>query len=81
MSLGVQFISIFLAMVVIDLAWTLYTRSVTESRALKAASYSTLIVLLSGYTVISYTGEPVLLLAAALGAFVGTLLGMQPRSR
>jgi hypothetical protein len=72
MNIYLQFISVFFAVTIIDICWAFYIPNTSEGRAMHAASWSALIMVFSGYTTTSYVHHPVLIIAAALGAFNGT---------
>ena len=65
---------VFFMMVAIDLVWALYTRALSHNKSMHASTFSAVIQALSGVLVLEYTHEPVLLLPACVGAFVGTWL-------
>lgn len=70
----IEVILIFLATTVSDILWVFYIRRTGEGKAIAAATFSALIVLLGGLVVLAYVGNTWYLIPAALGAFVGTLI-------
>jgi hypothetical protein len=54
-----------------DAVYVLFNSAVSERRRISAASWSSLWYLLSAFAVISYTGNPIYVLFAALGSWVG----------
>jgi hypothetical protein len=72
MNDGVLFLAVFVAMAINDWIWALYIATVSENKALAAASWSAVIIIVGGFTTLSYVHSPMLIFAAALGAFVGT---------
>jgi hypothetical protein len=68
------FLFVFLATLVTDALWALYMIKVTEKNPLLAASYGSLIHILSAFTVISYTKNYLYLIPLVIGSFIGTYL-------
>lgn len=68
------FIGVFLATLVTDSLWALYLMRVADKKPLLAASYGTLIHMLTAFTVISYTENYLYIIPLLLGSFVGTYL-------
>lgn len=68
---------VFLATFIADVAWTMYFKEVAKERALFAASWSALIVLIGGFTVIQYVHAPHILIATVSGSFFGTYATMK----
>jgi hypothetical protein len=66
--------AIFAIMAVLDFVWAKYTYATTSHRSLAAGFYAVLIIVLSGLNVLGYTHDPLLLIPAGAGAFVGTSL-------
>jgi hypothetical protein len=54
-----------------DAVYVLFTSAVSARRRISAASWSSLWYMLSAFAVISYTGNPVYVLFAALGSWLG----------
>lgn len=54
-----------------DAVYVMFTAAVTARRRSMAASWSSLWYLLSAFAVISYTGNPVYVIFAALGSWIG----------
>jgi hypothetical protein len=67
-----MFIFTFISMAITDAVWAKYMIAVADKRALQSGIYSSLIMILGGVVVLSYTEDRRMLLAAVLGAFVGT---------
>lgn len=72
-----QFTSVFVAMVAADACWAKYMRYVAEGHATKAATWSAAIILVGAVAVVSYVNDHRLLIAAVLGAWVGTYLAVR----
>lgn len=66
----------FATLVALDLAWAIYTASVSDgSNPLKAAGWAVFLYLLGASATISWTIDHWLLVPACAGAFVGTYVG------
>ncbi len=66
------FILVMAAVALADVFWTLYFIATEQRKAVAAAAWSASIVLLSAYTVTEYVHDRKLVIAAVLGAFIGT---------
>lgn len=65
---------VFICTGVADLLWTVYIRRTTDGKAVPAATYSALIILLGAIVVTTYVENSFYLAPAVTGAFLGTLL-------
>ena len=77
METWVLFVLVFLGLVAIDFCWTVYIDKVAKQQAVPAGVWSAMITLLSAVVVVAYTTNPILIIAAVLGAFVGTVLAVK----
>lgn len=75
----VQFISVAIAMAVVDWAWARYSMALADRRAFAGAVWAVLILLPSAFTIVSYVHDPRMLLPAAIGAFVGTYVSVMSK--
>lgn len=66
------FFLVMAAVALADVFWTLYFIATEQRKAAAAAAWSASIVLLSAYTVTEYVHDRKLVIAAVLGAFIGT---------
>lgn len=66
----------FFVMVVLDFVWARYTYHLMKKHPSIAGAYASAIVLLTGVCTIMYVNNNTLLIAAALGAFVGTFIAV-----
>lgn len=66
--------AVFFSMIFVDLAWSVYIRALAKDKVLHAAFYSLFIMLCGAFTSINYIQDHWMLLPAAAGGFVGTLL-------
>ena len=72
-----EYINTFFSLFFIDIFYTYYLKSVTDSKVLVASLWSVVITILGANVVISYTTDHMLLIPAAMGAFCGTFVGMK----
>ena len=72
-----KYIGVFILLVVIDFAWSYYISSIKDGKPYQAAAWSSLMMAMQGLAAIGYTTEPLLLIPAILGAWVGTFLGVK----
>lgn len=68
--------AVFAATVVTDAVYVLFTAAVASRQRFRAANWSSIWYLLSAFSVISYTGNPVYVAFAALGSWVGAYLSL-----
>jgi hypothetical protein len=60
-----------------DAVYVMFTASVTQRRPARAATWSSLWYLLSAFAVISYTGNPLYVLFAAGGSWLGAFASVK----
>lgn len=65
---------VFLSTATVDALFVIYTRSVINNSAFKAATVGSSIHLLNAFAVISYTQDWRFIFAVALGSWTGTYL-------
>lgn len=68
---------VFLATAAIDWVWTQCVIRTTERDALKAAAWSSVLVLLSAFSTVSIVEDNRLIFPAILGAFAGTYIAVK----
>lgn len=68
----VTFALVTVAMVVCDVCWAMYFIEVEARRAARAGLWSAAIMVAGTFTVRNYVANPWYILAACLGAFIGT---------
>ncbi len=68
------FFLVLVATLVTDALWALYMIKVTAKAPFLAASYGSLIHILTAFTVISYTKNYLYLIPLVIGSFIGTYL-------
>lgn len=69
-----QFLGVMLSTALADVCWTYYFLRVSEKRAVAAGWWSALVVAFGAVVTVSYIHDSTLLLAAIVGAFLGTSL-------
>jgi uncharacterized membrane protein YhaH (DUF805 family) len=68
--------AVFGATIVTDAVYVFFTAAVTARHRFRAANWSAIWYLLSAFAVINYTGNPVYVVFAALGSWVGAYLSV-----
>jgi general stress protein CsbA len=68
---------VFAAVAILDFVWARYTFAMTARRSFGAALYASVLILLSGSAAVGYTQNHWLLIPAAAGAFIGTLVAVE----
>jgi hypothetical protein len=68
--------AVFGATIVTDAVYVFFTAAVTARHRFRAANWSAVWYLLSAFAVINYTGNPVYVVFAALGSWVGAYLSV-----
>lgn len=59
-----------------DFVWTKYIGNIAGGSKLEAATWGAVVIVLGAYIVLSYVNDKRLIVAAALGAFIGTYYGV-----
>lgn len=72
---------VFVALIVIDFAWSYYINHVKDGKAHSAASWSAFMMAAQGFAAINYVNDPKLLVSAIAGAWVGTYVGVWNQNR
>ncbi len=68
--------AVFGATIITDAVYVFFTAAVTARHRFRAANWSAIWYLLSAFAVINYTGNPVYVVFAALGSWVGAYLSV-----
>jgi hypothetical protein len=69
-------VAVFGATIITDAVYVFFTAAVAGRQRLRAASWSSVWYLLSAFSVISYTANPLYVAFAALGSWVGAYLSL-----
>ncbi len=70
----IKAILVMLATMVTDLFWTLYVTNASAGNKWAASLYSTCIILFGSYSVSEYVDNRIMVIPAAIGAFLGTMI-------
>jgi len=81
MSYWLQFITIIILVTLSDICWTMYFIKVGEKKSFAAASWSSIILLFGALTTINYVHDKTLIIAAAIGGFIGTFISVEYNKR
>jgi hypothetical protein len=68
--------AVFCATIVTDAVFVFFTAAVASRHRIRAANWSAVWYLMAAVSVISYTSNPVYVLFAALGSWVGAYISM-----
>jgi hypothetical protein len=72
MEFAIKFILVMLSMVLADICWTMYFIEVDKRRPIPAGIWGSSILLFGAFTTVHYVNDHRLLVAAIIGAFIGT---------
>jgi uncharacterized membrane protein YfcA len=75
-----DWITTFLSLFFTDIFYTYYLKAVQKNEAIKASIWAVVVFCVACVAVINYTTNHVLLVPAALGAFLGTYVGIKLRN-
>jgi hypothetical protein len=67
-----EYILIFIATIIVDVAWTLYLIKVEERKVIQSGVWAVVIYLVGALVVLSYSHNHYLLIPAVIGSFIGT---------
>lgn len=68
---------VFVATIAVDWMWALYIIYTSKKQPFKAAVFATLLTCLGSFITLSYIHDRRAIIAAALGAFIGTFLSIK----
>lgn len=66
------FLLVMLAVALADVCWTMYFIHTSKANAVKAGVWSALIMLCSSFATVNYVDDKRYVVAAMIGAFIGT---------
>jgi hypothetical protein len=69
-----QAVLVFLGILITDFLNALYVKYIAKEKNLHSASVSFFMIIFSGLVILEYTRNPLLIIPAAIGGFIGTLL-------
>lgn len=64
-------------MILVDACWAKYTLAMQRKAALSSGLWSVGIMLCGAFVTVNYIGDKTLIVAAALGAFIGTFVAVK----
>lgn len=67
-----KFIAVMMSMALADVCWAMYFIEVDKRRAIASGIWGSVIIMFSAFTTVHYVEDRRLLVAAVLGAFIGT---------
>ena len=76
-SFGFKCATVFVAMVVLDVVFAMYTLRVAERDVLEASFWAATIQLANAFVVVAYVKDRRMAIPCALGAFVGTYFALR----
>jgi len=71
------FIMVIIMMAIADICWTLYFIKIEERKSIQAGIWGSMIYLFSAITVTKYMENQSYIIAAIIGAFLGTYLTVE----
>lgn len=71
-SYWLKFLLVMGLMTLVDLCWAKYTLAMQDKHPLRSGLWSVGIMLCGALVTVNYVGDKTLIIAAALGAFIGT---------
>jgi uncharacterized membrane protein YfcA len=74
-----EYISTFLAMFIVDILYSYYIKAIQDEEALKAGLWAGTVYAIASVSVINFTINHWLIIPAALGAALGTYVGIRMR--
>jgi len=81
MDFWIKFLLVIVSMCFADIAWTFYFIKVEERKSLGAGIWSSLIICFGAFSAINYVEDRRLMVAAVVGAFLGTALTVEYKKR
>lgn len=72
MSYWTTFFFVSLVVCIADICWTMYMIETEKRRPWHAGIWSSLIMLAGAFTTVNYVNDKSFVIAAAIGAFIGT---------
>lgn len=76
-----KFLAVMLSMILADMCWAFYISNVSKEKSIRAGMWSGLILVFGAFTAINYIHDNTLLLAAIIGAFLGTIISVEYNKR
>ena len=73
----VKFFIVMIAMIITDVCWAYYFIKIGERKATHAGIWAVLLFLSGAVVTTNYVGDNTLIIAAAMGAFIGTWITVE----
>jgi hypothetical protein len=77
MNQAVMFFLVMCAMIVVDWCWAKYMKAAADKNAVWAAFWSASLIVISAFSVTQYIENHTMVLAAAIGAWIGTFYAVK----
>lgn len=81
MDYSIKFALVCLTLFVADVFWALYFIKIQEKNPMMSGLYGSLIYLLGAFAVTQYTEDKTFIIAAVIGAFLGTYVTVEWKKR
>lgn len=81
MEYWIKFISVILSVCIGDICWTYYFIKIEERKAMASALWSMAIMGCGAFSVNTYVNDKSFIIAALIGAFIGTYLSVWYKKR
>lgn len=75
-----KFLLVLVAMTALDVVWAWYTINVAKGYPLRAAVWAVVLYVLGAYVTLAYVEDKRTLIAACVGSFIGTFVGVKFKS-
>jgi hypothetical protein len=81
MDYTIKFLGVMIAMAITDVCWAYYFIKVDERRSLGASLWAVALFVCGATVTTNYVADKSLLIAAALGSFIGTYITIEHKKR
>lgn len=81
MDYALKFFVVMFAMALTDVCWTYYFIKVNERRSVQAGTWAVLLFFSGAVVTTNYVDDNSLMIAAAVGSFIGTALTIEYKKR
>jgi hypothetical protein len=77
----IKFIAVIIATAAVDICWTMYFLGVESRRSMSAATWAVILLVVSAFVTTNWIHDNTLLIAAAIGSFIGTYISIEHKKR